>query len=152
MKNSLKEFIELIVEDEKKEPRTTAAGIVLLRKGERGLEVLCLRQKGGYDLPKGRSESGEDAITTAKRETFEETGVSKIDFPLGMISIRIQTMVMYLGFTDQEGEVRPNPKTGKREHINVEWLSINDAEKAVHNYLKAAVRWARSKVKGENVP
>ena len=147
MKDPIKEFVELIIEDEKKELRTTAAGIVLIRKGKSGPEILCLRQKDGYDLPKGRSEKGEDAITTAKRETYEETGISDVTFPFGMISTRIQTMVMFIGLTEQEGEVRPNPKTGNREHIEVVWLNIDDAEKAVHNYLKSAIRWAKSKVK-----
>ncbi len=53
----------------------SAGGIVLNRKGE----VLVVSQHGtSWSLPKGHIDSGEDALETAKREIYEESGIKKL--------------------------------------------------------------------------
>lgn len=53
-----------------------AGGVV---KNERG-EVLMIYRRNRWDLPKGHIDAGEDALTAAKREVEEETGVSGLKF------------------------------------------------------------------------
>ncbi len=55
----------------------TAGGVVLNPKGQ----VLVVNQLGTtWSLPKGHIDQGEDAIEAAKREIFEESGVSELEF------------------------------------------------------------------------
>lgn len=62
-----------------------SAGILLYRLRDNRLEVLLVhpggplwakRDEGAWSIPKGEFEEDEDALTVAKREFFEETGVS----------------------------------------------------------------------------
>ena len=43
-------------------------------------ELLMIFRRGRWDLPKGHIDSGEDALTAAKREIEEETGVTGLNF------------------------------------------------------------------------
>jgi predicted NUDIX family NTP pyrophosphohydrolase len=58
-----------------------SAGTVLWRRGPGGLEVLLVHPAGNYNrrapwgIPKGQPDPGEDLEATARRETWEETGV-----------------------------------------------------------------------------
>ncbi len=59
-----------------------SAGTLLYRTGPRGVEVLIVHPSGPYNrkapwsIPKGLPNDGEtDLAATARRETFEETGV-----------------------------------------------------------------------------
>lgn len=56
--------------------KTFSGGGVVVNKGG---DVLVVSQKGtSWSLPKGKLEPGEDALAAAKREIFEETGVSEV--------------------------------------------------------------------------
>src|SRR5438309_8234797 len=59
-----------------------SAGTLLYRQGPDGLEVLLVHPSGNYNrkapwgIPKGLADEGEtELMTTARRETREETGV-----------------------------------------------------------------------------
>jgi predicted NUDIX family NTP pyrophosphohydrolase len=60
-----------------------SAGIVLYRKGEKGIEVLLVhpggpfwskKDDGAWSIPKGEYAEGEDPLAVAKREFREEIG------------------------------------------------------------------------------
>ena len=60
-----------------------SAGILMYRRGARGLEVLLghpggpfweNRDDGAWTIPKGLVDEGEDALAAARREFLEETG------------------------------------------------------------------------------
>ena len=57
---------------------TSAGGVVINDKGE----VVVVSSKGStfWSLPKGHVDPGEDAITAAKREIYEESGISQLEF------------------------------------------------------------------------
>lgn len=53
----------------------SAGGVVINDTGQ----ILIVNQKGNsWSLPKGRIEDGEDALTAAKREIYEESGVKEL--------------------------------------------------------------------------
>lgn len=63
-------------------PRKQSAGTLLYRRGKEGWEVLLVHPSGPYNrkapwsIPKGMPDEGEtDLERTARRETWEETGV-----------------------------------------------------------------------------
>lgn len=53
----------------------TAAGGVLYRKADTGIEVLLIFRNGVWDLPKGKREEGESVEECAVREVAEELGI-----------------------------------------------------------------------------
>ena len=64
----------------------SAGGVVINKKGE----VLVVSQHGmSWSLPKGHLDEGEDALTAAKREIFEESGIGDL------------TLVRDLGFYER---------------------------------------------------
>jgi ADP-ribose pyrophosphatase YjhB (NUDIX family) len=50
-----------------------ASGIIVVN--ERNGEIVLVRDKYGWPLPKGSTENGESFLETAKRELLEETGL-----------------------------------------------------------------------------
>lgn len=55
----------------------SAGGVVLNGAGQ----VLVVNQRGtSWSLPKGHIEEGEDALSAARREIFEEAGVSQLEY------------------------------------------------------------------------
>ena len=54
----------------------TAAGGVIYRLNAHGAEVLLIRRRGFWDLPKGKLEAGESVQECAVREVSEELGIA----------------------------------------------------------------------------
>ncbi len=55
----------------------SAGGVVINNEGE----VLVVNQKGkSWSLPKGHIEEGEDALLAAKREIYEESGLTDLQY------------------------------------------------------------------------
>src|SRR5690349_6064506 len=55
----------------------SAGGVVVNQQGE----ILVVSQHGtSWSLPKGHLDPGEDAMTAAKREIYEESGVSDLEY------------------------------------------------------------------------
>ena len=66
-----------------------SAGAILfsLNENSHRTEYLLLHHTSGHwDFPKGNIESGEDDLDTARREIYEETGISDIEFVKGFVS------------------------------------------------------------------
>src|SRR5262249_46342151 len=63
-------------------PMKQAAGTLLYRQGASGLEVLLVHPSGAYNrkapwgIPKGLIDEGEEHEAAARRETWEETGIT----------------------------------------------------------------------------
>ena len=56
-----------------------SAGIIPYYENNGKIEYLLLKNKNIWGFPKGHVEKGESEIKAAKRETFEETGLSNIE-------------------------------------------------------------------------
>ena len=55
----------------------SAGGVVININGE----ILIVNQKGtSWSLPKGHVEKGEDFLTAAKREIYEESGLKQLEY------------------------------------------------------------------------
>ena len=70
----------------KNNTKITASGFIIFRNYNNHPQVLGLvalpkhrkRSKGKYDVPKGRIDEGETAFEAAKRECFEESGLTDL--------------------------------------------------------------------------
>ena len=112
-----------------------SCGIVVYRV-ENGVRLyLALHyEEGHWDLPKGHVEVGETEEETARRETREETGITKLEFAKGFRkTIRysfkrkgalVPKDVVFFAAKTSETEVKlPD------EHIGFAWLPFKEAEK-----------------------
>jgi 8-oxo-dGTP pyrophosphatase MutT (NUDIX family) len=94
------------------EQTQSAGGVVINKEGL----ILVVSQRGtSWSLPKGHIEEGEDKLTAARREIYEESGVQnltlikelgsyqryKISQSGGEDKTEIKTIHMYLFITDQ---------------------------------------------------
>lgn len=77
--------------------QSRSAGILLYRRGARGLEVLLVlpggpfwrrRDEGAWQMPKGAIEAGEEPIDAAVRELHEELGVRLEQAPVPLCEVR----------------------------------------------------------------
>lgn len=75
-----------------------------------GKIAIVNQQHNSWSLPKGHIDEGEDLLSTAKREIFEETGVLSL------------TLVQYLGEYD-------------RHALNSQGIEVLDETKTIHFYL-----------------
>jgi 8-oxo-dGTP pyrophosphatase MutT (NUDIX family) len=65
-----------VMENKTKEA-ISAGGVVINKEGE----ILVVNQRGNsWSLPKGHIEEGEEPVDTAKREIYEESGISNLEF------------------------------------------------------------------------
>jgi 8-oxo-dGTP pyrophosphatase MutT (NUDIX family) len=116
-------------------PVSRAAGFVLSREGAGGEpEYLLLdgTRDGAPGFPKGHADAGEDDLSTALRETREETGLSDLAVDpwfRAEISYRVRKAgghrwktVVYLRARLRSGEVRLSD-----EHSGFAWLPLPEA-------------------------
>lgn len=147
---------------------TNSAGILLFRRGYRGIEVFLVhpggpfwktKDDGAWSIPKGEYEAGEDPLRAARREFAEETGAApEGDFiALGSARQRINKTVAAWAV---EGDIDPvdlrsnvfemewPPRSDKRQQFpeidRGAWFSLKEAE------TKAAGWTAR--VSGQTLP
>jgi 8-oxo-dGTP pyrophosphatase MutT (NUDIX family) len=128
-----------------------SAGVVVLRKTSDGWRVLLLRVYNYWDFPKGRVEAGETPLTTAKRETREETTIEDLEFAWGETHLdtvpygRDKKVARYfVARTATEKVFLPvNPELGKPEHHEWRWCDWITAEQLVPERLSPVLRWAQ---------
>ena len=109
--------------------RNVSAGLLLYRRGARGLEVFLAhpggpfwadRETGAWTIPKGMIDEGEDPLAAARREFREETG---IEAPGPFVPL---------------GSVRQ--KAGKTVHA---WAWEGDADPATVTSNETRTEWPR---------
>jgi 8-oxo-(d)GTP phosphatase len=114
-------------------PPIRAAGVVLLRSGDEGLEYLVVHRPGRKDwsLPKGKLEAGEHVLTAAVRECDEETGFSPVlqaPLPLQSYSVGGRPKVVHYWRARVREEVGFAPDD---EVDEIQWLPVS----TVHDRL-----------------
>ena len=134
------------------------AGIVVIRHvgnetkflGLIGPDFLQEKHDGIYDIPKGMAEPNEDMWDCAVRETYEETSliIDKSQIVCGPF-VHGQ-LTVWCCKTNDEPELRLNPKLNIYEHEGYVWLSGNDLLFDAYNYLMPCVAWAMSETSSGN--
>lgn len=137
-----------------------SAGFIIFRKTEKGLRFLILYHGNNYwNFPKGKIETEEKSLTTAFRETKEETGLTRDDlqvipdfkvyekysFKSGQKIIR-KIVIFYLAET-KKATIKISD-----EHEGYAWFSYSMAMKMLRRYkgnqriLKIAYNFLRQKM------
>ncbi len=112
-------------------------------------KVLGLWARGGYDIPKGHVEDGEDFLQTAIRETQEESSITDLQFRWGQKPIIVDQLKVYLAETNQAGEVVANEHSGILEHEHLKWMDWDEMYEKTYDYLRPAVLWAKRKCRSK---
>lgn len=117
------------------QPPEKSCGIVVYREeGGVRLYLVLHYEEGHWDLPKGHVEAGESEEETARRETKEETGITKLEFAKGFRKT-IHYSFKRRGALVPKDAVFFAAKTSETEvelsgeHIGFLWLPFREAEK-----------------------
>lgn len=120
-----------------------SAGVVVMRRFADGLRVLCIMDGESPDIPKGGVEPDDkDILSTALRELSEEAGITAIEFPWGHDTVTAGHITAFVGLTEQDVMIRPNPETGVTEHTSFKWVPIVKAPDFFSGDLGHIVSWA----------
>ncbi len=114
-----------------------AAGTLLYRDGDHGLEVLLVHPSGNYNrnkpwgIPKGEPEPDEELEATARRETLEETGVTAgVLTPLGHITYQKSRKQVHAFAGPAPLDCQPRPASWEIDEAR--FVSIDEARKLIH--------------------
>ena len=134
-------------------PAPRAAGAVVFRRSERGIQLLLLRAYKNWDFPKGLVEPGENELDAAKREVREETGLAELDYPYGeefketLPYAGSKVARYYLAEADAEKIDLPvSPELGRPEHHEYRWVSFDEAEDLLPPRLAIVLDWAKKTI------
>lgn len=113
-----------------------SAGTLLYRETGHGLEVLIVHPSGPYNrgkpwsIPKGEADDGESLEETARRETFEETGLRPgVLVPLGSITYtRSRKQIHAFAGPAPKGE----PRCASWEVDAAEFVPVEKARTLLH--------------------
>ena len=137
---------------------TLSAGVVIVRRFGGEYRYLLLRAYHYWDFPKGLVEPGEAALTAARREVKEETGLTRLDFRWGEIyqetePYRGNKIARYYLAESPAGEVRlpVSPELGRPEHDEFRWLACADAHPLLAPRVAVILDWAEGVVRGKTI-
>lgn len=129
--------------------RRLSAGAIVVRRSENGLLFLLLRAFRHWDFPKGMVEKNETPLQGACREVDEETGITNLEFSWGEEFYetppynRGKVARYYLAETSRtDVELKPNPETGRTEHVEYNWVSFEQAWHLTSPRVQKALEWA----------
>jgi 8-oxo-dGTP pyrophosphatase MutT (NUDIX family) len=127
--------------------RTRSAGVAIVRFNE-AVHCLLLRSYRYWDFPKGELAAGEDALTAARREVAEETGLDHLEFRWGDRFIETAPygqgkVARYYVAESPAGDVRLpiSPALGRPEHHEYRWVTPEAAEQLVNARLQPVLAW-----------
>jgi 8-oxo-dGTP pyrophosphatase MutT (NUDIX family) len=106
---------------------------VVIRRGERGPEVILAGREGMWVLPKGTPDADERIEDTATREVREETGLEvRIVRPIGQIEYwfalprrRVHKIVHFYLMEALGGDISRHD----HEYDEVRWVPVDDARR-----------------------
>jgi predicted NUDIX family NTP pyrophosphohydrolase len=118
--------------------RKQSAGTLLYRRGAAGLEVLLVHPSGPYNrhapwsIPKGVPNDDEtDLERTARRETWEETGVMPGDLvSLGFIEYKKSRKDVYCYAGPAPADADPRPTSWEVDQAR--FVTLDEARQLLH--------------------
>jgi predicted NUDIX family NTP pyrophosphohydrolase len=119
-------------------PRKQSAGTLLYRRGPDGLEVLLVHPSGPYNrrapwsIPKGVPNDGEtDLERTARRETWEETGIMAGDLvSLGFIEYKKSRKDVHCYAGPAPADAEPRPTSWEVDQVR--FVPLDEARRILH--------------------
>ncbi|MCX8197635.1 MAG: bis(5'-nucleosyl)-tetraphosphatase [Candidatus Micrarchaeota archaeon] len=122
------------MQKEKAAKEKSCGAVVFREEKGRRLYLILHYEEGHWDFPKGHVEKGESEEETAKREIFEETGISQLEFlPNYRDSIaysfardgkRISKEVVFFAAKTPQTQVALSS-----EHLGFAWLEYEEAKR-----------------------
>ncbi|MCF8062721.1 MAG: NUDIX domain-containing protein [Deltaproteobacteria bacterium] len=140
----------------KKEP-IRSAGVVVVRREGGEWRLLLLRAYRDWDFPKGLVEEDEDPLETARRETAEEAGITRLEFRWGKVWKATppysggRKLAQYTIAETDETDVRfsVNPELGRPEHHEYRWVRLSEARDLAADRLQPVLVWVGGLLEGE---
>ncbi len=137
-------------------PQIRAAGAVVFRRAEGGVQLLVLRAYSNWEFPKGRLEADETDFECAQREVWEETGLTDLAYPFDEAfqetlpyAAGNKIARYYLAQTETAVITLPkSPDLGRPEHDEWRWVSFEQAEDLLPPRLAIVLDWARHTLTG----
>ncbi len=150
-----------------------SAGILLYRKNKDELEVFLVhpggpfwakKEIGAWSVPKGEFEDEEDALTAAKRELEEETGISvsgdfielqpiKLKSGKTVFAWAIEKDAEAAGIVSNHFEMEWPPHSGKMQPFpeidRAAWFTIEEGRKKI-NAMQVGLLTQLQKIVNEN--
>ena len=122
-------------------PQAPGAGIVVVRLIDNNYKVLGLWARGGYDIPKGHVEEGEDFFQTAIRETEEESNITDLQFKWGIEYRKTDRLRVQIAEKTQEGKIVRKKETGILEHEKLRRMEWDEVIEKTNEYMKTEKEW-----------
>ena len=135
-----------------KQLQPAASGFIIYKKennhilflGLVALKKFQIKNKGIYDVPKGRLDRGETPLQAAYRECWEEVGIKPKKVIAG--PFKRERLCLWLAEENIEPTITPNPDTGYIEHNGYKWISPDEMINNCLDYLKPFVVWAHEEI------
>ncbi len=125
-----------------------AAGVVMLREGAMGREVLLVHRphRADWSLPKGKLDPGEHVVAAAVRECVEESGIipvlrSPLPRQSYVTASSAKTVDYWLAEVGRDTGFRPNREIDDRRWVPIEQVAdLASYERDIELIAHAAVR------------
>ena len=96
--------------------------------------IMFQKQNRYWELPKGKVESGEEEITTLKREILEETGIKDLEIIKNFKNNFRYQFTLHGNFIKKNNiyylaKVKDSKIELSEEHLYYKWVSLNEVNK-----------------------